>query len=103
VPFSRVDVRRRRRVYGKEIFRKLRSGPPTPGVEGVPGIDCPLDPEPGLGGMFSLGLLFAKASSFFNQISNRDSNHSTPADWPLNVDSIVNPLLQKKVPSLTES
>jgi hypothetical protein len=26
-------------------------------VEGLPETGCPLDPEPGLGGIFSLGLL----------------------------------------------
>jgi hypothetical protein len=61
--------------------RKLRSGPPVSGVEGVPGIGCPLDPEPGLGGMFSLGLLSGKASSFLanfpKEFPNRDSNHRT--------------------------
>jgi hypothetical protein len=31
---------------------KIRSGQPAPGVEGLPEIGRPLDPEPGLGGTF---------------------------------------------------
>lgn len=37
--------------------KKLEAGQPASGVEGLPGTGCPLDPEPGLGGIFSLGLL----------------------------------------------
>ena len=51
---------------GKKKFcpQKIRGG--RVGFESgrIPGTDCPLDPEPGLGGMFSLGLLQRKASSF---------------------------------------
>ena len=49
-----------------EWAQKLRGGHPELGVEGLPETECPLDPGPGLGGMFSLGLLWAKASSFLN-------------------------------------
>ena len=45
---------------------KLRSGQPASGVEGHPGTGHPLDPEPGLGGTLSLGLLEGKASPFFH-------------------------------------
>jgi hypothetical protein len=37
-------------------------------VEGLPETGCPLDPEPGLGDIVSLGLLAAKASPFLNKI-----------------------------------
>jgi len=38
------------------------------GVEGFPKTDCPLDPEPGLGGIVSVGLLRGKASYFLKRI-----------------------------------
>jgi hypothetical protein len=47
--------------YGKSAA-KLRSGPASWGVEGLPEDTCPLDPEPGLGGILSLGLLAQNAS-----------------------------------------
>jgi hypothetical protein len=37
-------------------------------VEGYPETVCPQDPDPGLGGMVSLGLFSAKASSFLESI-----------------------------------
>jgi hypothetical protein len=43
---------------------KIRGGPPTVGVEGLPEAGGPLDPGPGLGDMVSLGLLEEKSSSF---------------------------------------
>src|ERR1035441_223170 len=46
--------------------QKLRGGQTEPGVEGLPETACPLDPGPGLGGMFSLGLFSAKASPILN-------------------------------------
>ena len=51
---------------GPETCPKLRSGQPASGVEGHPGTGHPLDPEPGLGGTLSLGLLEGKASPFFH-------------------------------------
>jgi hypothetical protein len=44
--------------------KKLEAGRSVMGVEGFPKTDCPLDPEPGLGGMFSLGLFHGKSSLF---------------------------------------
>jgi len=48
-------------------------------VEGLPGTAGPLDPEPGLGGIVSLGLFTAKASIFLRIFSFRDSGHRTPS------------------------
>ena len=48
--------------------QKLRGGLTDLGSGRSPETGCPLDPEPGLGGMFSLGLLYRKASSFLVQI-----------------------------------
>jgi hypothetical protein len=39
-------------------------------VEGLPETAGPLDPEPGLGGIVSLGLFSAKASVFFGKFRN---------------------------------
>jgi hypothetical protein len=36
-------------------------------VEGLPETGCPLDPGPGLGGIFSVGLFSAKSSYFFRK------------------------------------
>ena len=44
--------------------QKLRGGHSVSGVEGYPDTGCPLDPDPGLGGMVSLGLFSPKASYF---------------------------------------
>jgi hypothetical protein len=41
----------------EKVPKKLEAGQPVLGVEGLPETGCPLDPEAGLGGMFSLGLL----------------------------------------------
>jgi hypothetical protein len=54
---EKISFRIARKMPGK-----LRSGPPESGVEGLPETGCPLDPGPGLGGIFSLGLFSAKAS-----------------------------------------
>jgi hypothetical protein len=43
---------------------KVRGGSAVSGVEGQPEADDPLDPEPGLGGILSVGLLREKASLF---------------------------------------
>ena len=51
---------------GEKFARKLRGGQPITGVERHPETDRPLDPEPGLGGIFSLGLLGGKARLFFS-------------------------------------
>jgi hypothetical protein len=51
-------------------------------VEGHPETDRPLDPEPGLGGIFSLGLLGGKASPFFEKFPNRDRYHRPPSKVP---------------------
>ncbi len=48
--------------------KKLEAGRSVMGVEGFPKTDCPLDPEPGLGGIVSLGLLRGKSSSFLASI-----------------------------------
>jgi len=62
------DYRMRKRPRFGEKFekrvQKLRGGQAGYGSGRIPGTDRPLDPEPGLGGMFSLGLLEGKASSF---------------------------------------
>jgi hypothetical protein len=50
---------------GKNCPKKEEAGRPASGVEGLPETGCPLDPEPGLGGIFSLGLLCGIASTFF--------------------------------------
>ena len=52
----------------KKRPKKLEAGRSVMGVEGFPKTDCPLDPEPGLGGMFSLGLFVGKSSCFSEQI-----------------------------------
>ena len=44
--------------------QKIRGGPVGYGSGRIPKTDCPLDPEPGLGGMVSLGLLRGKSSPF---------------------------------------
>jgi hypothetical protein len=48
---------------------QIRGGPTASGVEGLPGTVDPLDPEPGLGGILSLGLFHPKASSFLKKIA----------------------------------
>lgn len=55
----------------ENVPKKVEAGRSVMGVEGFPKTDCPLDPEPGLGGIVSLGLLRGKASSFSKQ--NPDS------------------------------
>ena len=40
---------------------KLRSGPPASGVERLPVTGGPLDPEPGLGGMFKSRLVIGES------------------------------------------
>ena len=37
----------------------------------------PLDPEPGLGGILSLGLFSSKSSSFLTKSPYRDNSHKT--------------------------
>jgi hypothetical protein len=61
-----VDERRFAQDETNGKFRlKLRGGRPIKGVERHPKTDRPLDPEPGLGGIFSLGLFERKARLFF--------------------------------------
>lgn len=55
-------------VCGEKHSRKLRSGRQEVGVESLPKTGRPLDPEPGLGGIFSLGLLWGKASDILNKV-----------------------------------
>jgi hypothetical protein len=51
---------------GEEIEPKnLRSGRPTMGVERHPKTGHPLDPEPGLGGIFKFRLLVLESKAFF--------------------------------------
>jgi len=47
--------------------KNIEAGRRCSGVEGLPETGCPLDPEPGLGGMFSLGSLQGKASPFLGR------------------------------------
>ena len=49
---------------------KLRGGPLTAGVEGLPAAGGPLDPGSGLGGILSVGLFWANASPFLKQNSH---------------------------------
>jgi hypothetical protein len=48
----------------EKIPKKVRSGLPAPGVEEIPEAGCPLDPEPGLGGTFSIGPFPWKSRAF---------------------------------------
>jgi hypothetical protein len=61
VPFTPFDFLRNGWNGGKGAENR-RSGPSTPGVEGLPEADSPLDPGPGLGDILSLGLFPAKSS-----------------------------------------
>jgi len=45
-----------------------RGGPVGNGSGRIPKTDCPLDPEPGLGGIFSVGLFCGKASLIWERI-----------------------------------
>ena len=59
---------------------KTGGGPPGAGVEGHPAAGGPLDPETGLGDILSLGLFWAKSSSFCTEFPFRDHSHRTPPD-----------------------
>ena len=74
MPPNRIDAQMNKNLMGRvrasverlgegKTPQKLRSGLPASGVEGLPEIGCPLDPGPGLGDIFSLGLLTGIASS----------------------------------------
>ena len=84
----------------QKVAQKLRSGPPASGVEGLPETGRPLDPGPGLGGMFSLGLFAANASPFLHEYSRFVTrSHRTPSRTSLlRVDLRASPLIQKRVP-----
>ena len=55
-------------VTRKNCAQKLEAGRSVMGVEGLPKTDCPLDPEPGLGGIFSVGLFRGKSSLIWERI-----------------------------------
>jgi hypothetical protein len=69
VPVKEVDGEWLSGMSGRKILcLKIKRRAADPGVERHPETVCPLDPEPGLGGILSLGLLWGKARLFFCKV-----------------------------------